>query len=89
MNTGLKDFIGNEVNVGNKVMMNNNDFDLAEICFGEFGVRDLATGEIVDTVIGFYLRTIETDETSKIEPFCRDVQLNKNIIQYTKLKVIK
>lgn len=89
MNTGLKDINGNEIIVGDKVMLNNHAWDLAKVCFGEFGVRDFETEEIVDVAIGIYLKTIETDETSKIEPFCWDVQLNKNIIENTNLKVIK
>ena len=58
---GLVDVEGNEIKIGDAVMLNNNKNDLAKVCFGEFGVRNIETEEIVDYVIGFYLKTIETD----------------------------
>ncbi|MGL5153098.1 MAG: hypothetical protein ACRC7N_21265 [Clostridium sp.] len=85
----LRDVQGNEIELDDIVMLNDNKKDLAKVCFGEFGVRNIETEEIVDYVIGFYLKTIDTDELSKIEPFCWDIQLNKNIIQNTNLKVMK
>lgn len=86
---GLKDVVGNEITLGDIVMLNDNKEDLAKVCFGEFGVRNIETEEIVDCVVGFYLKTIETDVMSTIEPFCWDMQINRTIIQNTNLKVRK
>lgn len=86
---GLKDVVGNEIILGDTVMLNDNKEDLAKVCFGEFGVRNIETEEIVDYVTGFYLKTIETDVMSTIEPFCWDMQINRTIIKHTNLKVRK
>lgn len=85
---GLSDVKGTEIELGDVVMLNNNENDLAKVCFGEFGVRNRETEEIVDYVVGFYLKTIETDVLSTVEPFCYDMQLTRKVIWDTDMKVI-
>lgn len=89
LKTGLVDVEGNEIKIGDVVILNNNENDLAKVCFGEFGVRNIETEEIVDYVIGFYLKTIETDVMSTLAPFCYDMQINKTMVKDTNMKVIK
>jgi hypothetical protein len=52
------------------LMCHGNPKDLAKAVFGEFGVRDIETGSIVDKVTRWHYEIIPTDEISKCEPFC-------------------
>lgn len=87
--TGLEDVHGNEIKLGDVVMLNDNEMDLAEVCFGEFAVRSLETEEIIEYVHGFYLKTVKTDIFSTLAPFNYDMPINKLGVERTNMKVVK
>ena len=68
--TGLTDKNGNKIWENDILMCHGNPKDLAKAVFGEFGVRDIETGSIVDKVTGWHYEIIPTDEISRCEPFC-------------------
>lgn len=67
--TGLTDKNGNKIWENDILMCHGNPKDLAKAVFGEFGVRDIETGSIVDKVTGWHYEIIPTDEISRCEPF--------------------
>lgn len=86
--TGLVDKNGKRIFEGDIIMQNDNIIDLVQVCFGEFGVRDIDTEDVVDKVVGFYTRVIPTDAISQMAPFCYDMQLNDFWIKKLGSKVI-
>lgn len=68
--------------------LNKNDKDLARVCFGEFSVYDLETEEKIDNVVGWFLKSIETDALSRRAPFCYDFPLTAYYIDQLQLDVI-
>lgn len=86
--TGVSDKNGKRIFEGDIIMQNDNIIDLVQVCFGEFGVRDVDTTDVVDKVVGFYRRVIPTDAISQMAPFCYDMQLNDFWIKKLGSKVI-
>ena len=73
--TGLCDKNGNKIWENDILMCHGNSEDLVKVAFGEFGVRNIETGSIVDKVIGWHYEVIQTDAISKCEPFCWSMPL--------------
>lgn len=69
-------------------MCHGNPEDLAKAAFGEFGVRNIETGTIVDKVIGWHYEIIPTDTISRCEPFCWSMPLTKNYINRCEMEVV-
>lgn len=69
-------------------MRHDNTHDKAVVCFGEFEVKDIETEVSIDLSVGYYLKVIETDAFSKVEPFCFDLPLNSDSNELYGLKVI-
>lgn len=70
------------------LMCHGNSEDLAKAAFGEFGVRNIETGSIVDEVIGWYYEVIPTDAISRCEPFCWSMPLTKDYIDRCEMEVV-
>ena len=85
--SGEKDKNGKLIFEGDILRLNGNKKDLCIVCFGEFGCIDIDSESVVDTVIGWYYKLIETDALSKTEPFCLPIQINKLILSLTKAEI--
>lgn len=68
--TGLCDKNGNKIWKNDILMCHGNPKDLVKAAFGEFGVRNIETGSIVDKVVGWHYEVVPTDAISRCEPFC-------------------
>ena len=68
--TGLYDKNGNKIWKNDILMCHGNPKDLVKVLFGEFGVRNIETGSIVDKVVGWHYEVVPTDAISRCEPFC-------------------
>lgn len=86
--TGLYDKNGNKIWENDILMCHGNPKDLAKAVFGEFGVRDIETGSIVDKVTGWHYEIIPTDEISRCEPFCWSMPLTKYYIDRCEMEVV-
>ena len=86
--TGLTDKNGNKIWENDILMCHGNPKDLAKAVFGEFGVRDIETGSIVDKVTGWHYEIIPTDEISRCEPFCWSMLLTKYYIDRCEMEVV-
>lgn len=86
--TGLCDKNGNKIWENDILMGHKNPKDLVKTVFGEFGVRDIETGTIVDKVIGWHYEIIPTDTISRCEPFCWSMPLTKYYIDRCEMEVV-
>lgn len=86
--TGLCDRYGNKIWENDILMGHGNPEDLAKAVFGEFGVRDIETGSIVDKVVGWHYEIIPTDAISRCEPFCWSMPLAEAYIDRCEMEVV-
>lgn len=86
--TGLCDKNGNKIWENDVLMCHGNSEDLAKAVFGEFGVRDIGTGSIVDKVTGWHYEIIPTDAISRCEPFCWSMPLTEYYIDRCEMEVV-
>lgn len=86
--TGLCDKNGNKIWKNDILMCHGNPKDLVKVAFGEFGVRNIETGSIVDKVIGWYYEVVPTDVISRCEPFCWSMPLTKDYICRCEMEVV-
>ena len=69
-------------------MCHGNPEDLIKVAFGEFGVRNIETGSIVDKVVGWHYEIIPTDTISRCEPLCYSMPLTKDYIDRCEMEVV-
>lgn len=86
--TGRCDKNGKKIWKNDILMCHGNPEDLAKAAFGEFGVRNIETGTIVDKVIGWHYEIIPTDTVSRCEPFCWSMPLTKDYIDRCEMEVV-
>lgn len=86
--TGLCDKNGKKIWENDVLMCHGNSEDLAKAVFGEFGVRNVETGSIVDKVVGWHYEIIPTDTISRCEPFCYSMPLTKDYIDRCEMEVV-
>ena len=86
--TGLCDKNGKKIWENDILMCHGNSEDLVKAAFGEFGVRDIETGSIVDEVVGWHYEVIPTDAISRCEPFCYSMPLTKDYIDRCEMEVV-
>lgn len=86
--TGLTDKNGKKIWENDVLMCHGNSEDLAKAVFGEFGVRDIETGSIVDKVTGWHYEIIPTDKISRCEPFCWSMPLTEYYIDRCEMEVV-
>lgn len=86
--TGLCDKNGNKIWKNDILMCHGNPKDLVKVLFGEFGVRNIETGSIVDKVVGWHYEIIPTDTISRCEPFYWSMPLTKDYIDRCEMEVV-
>ena len=86
--TGRCDKNGNKIWKNNILMCHGNPEDLIKVAFGEFGVRNIETGSIVDKVIGWHYEVVPTDAISRCEPFCWPMPLTEYYIERCEMEVV-
>ena len=86
--TGLQDKNGKRIFEGDVIQMNDNPKDLAVIRFGEFSCVDIELEAKTDRVHGWYYKPLHTDDLSKLEPFCWEIQLNEMWVEQCGIEVI-
>ena len=86
--TGLCDKNGNKIWENDILMCHGNPKDLVKVLFGEFGVRNIETGSIVDKVVGWHYEVVPTDAISRCEPFCYSMPLTKDYIDRCEMEVV-
>ena len=86
--TGLTDKNGKKIWENDILMCHGNSEDLVKTVFGEFGVRNIETGSIVDKVVGWNYEIIPTDAISRCEPFCYSMPLTKDYIDRCEMEVV-
>lgn len=86
--TGLTDKNGKKIWENDILMCHGNQDDLVKAVFGEFGVRNVETGTVVDKVIGWHYEVILTDAISRTEPFCYSMPLTKDYIELCEMEVV-
>lgn len=86
--TGLYDKNGNKIWKNDILMCHGNPKDLVKVLFGEFGVRNIETGSIVDKVVGWHYEVVPTDAISRCEPFCWPMPLTEYYIDRYEMEVV-
>lgn len=86
--TGLCDKNGKKIWENDILMCHGNSEELVKAAFGEFGVRNIETGSIVDKVVGWHYEIIPTDAISRCEPFCWSMPLTKDYIDRCEMEVV-
>ena len=86
--TGLCDKNGKKIWENDILMCHGNPKDLAKVLFGEFGVRNIETGSIVDKVGGWHYEVVPTDAISRCEPFCWPMPLTEYYIDRCEMEVV-
>lgn len=86
--TGRCDRYGNKIWENDILMCHGNSEDLVKVVFGEFGIRNIETGFIVDRAIGWHYEVIPTDAISKCEPFCWSMPLTEDYIDRCEMEVV-
>lgn len=86
--TGLYDNEERRIWENDILMCHGNTNDLVKAVFGEFDVREIESGEVIDRVIGWHYEVIPTDALSKCEPFCYPMPLTDTYIERCEMKVI-
>ena len=86
--TGLTDKNGKRIWENDILRGNNDDRDLIKVVFGEFGVIDVNSLEVVENVIGLHYEVIPTDHLSRTEPFCLSMPITSSYINYCSFEVI-
>ena len=85
---GFCDKNGNKIWKNDILMCHGNPKDLVKVLFGEFGVRNIETGSIVDKVVGWHYEIIPTDAISRCEPFCWSMPLTEDYIERCEMEVV-
>lgn len=86
--TGRCEKNGNKIWENDILMCHGNSEDLVKAEFGEFDVRNIETGSIVDKVIGWHYEVVLTDVISRCEPFCWSMPLTKDYIDRCEMEVV-
>lgn len=86
--TGLTDKNGNRIWENDILVGHGNPKDLVKVLFGEFGVRNIETGSIVDKVVGWHYEVVPTDAISRCEPFCWSMPLTEYYIDRCEMEVV-
>lgn len=86
--TGLCDKNGNKIWKNDILMCHGNPKDLVKAAFGEFSVRNIETGSIVDKVVGWHYEVVPTDAISRCEPFCWPMPLTEYYIERCEMEVV-
>lgn len=86
--TGLCDKNGKRIWENDILMCRENSEDLVKVAFGEFGVRNIETGSIVDKVVGWHYEVVSTDAISRCEPFCWPMPLTEYYIERCEMEVV-
>lgn len=85
---GFCDKNGNKIWKNDILMCHGNPKDLVKVLFGEFGVRNIETGSIVDKVAGWHYEVVPTDAISRCEPFCWPMPLTEYYIERCEMEVV-
>lgn len=85
---GLCDKNGKKIWKNDILMCHGNPKDLVKVLFGEFGVRNIETGSIVDKVVGWHYEVVPTDAISRCEPFCWPMPLTEYYIERCEMEVV-
>lgn len=86
--TGLTDRNGVKIFEGDILRANDNNVDLYQVIFGEFGVIDEDISPPVDNCIGWYCEALPTDALSKCLPFCLPTPLTDYYISKCSFEVV-
>ena len=86
--TGLTDKNGKKIWENDILRGHGNNTDLSKVVYGEFGMIENETLEVIDIVIGWHYEPIPTDALSKCEPFCLPMPLTDEYINRCEFEVI-